>query len=276
MQPGQRGLRRGLLQGAWDAVWSTLTGLAGLAKLPFDLVFGLVRDLITGTLVGKAKELWDVASQLNPGALLEGAGTLLGLALTDFAAKWNDSDLIKRWNFRDSRRLCLHRLIRRNGFRSPLHLDHRCYTMASRERGRREEESMRRRPQRVRRSLRLTPERFDSLVQEALDALPPWVQERLRGVTVAVEDEPPSDEDADLLGLYVGDALTEETPYAAPPMVLVFQGPHERLCRTRGELRREVAETVLHEIAHHFGLEEEDLDALGPLRLPPHDDEHPA
>jgi len=100
MQPGQRGLRRGLLQGAWDAVWSTITGLAGLAKLPFDLVFGLVRDLITGTLVGKAKELWDVASQLNPGALLEGAGTLLGLALTDFAAKWNDPDLIKKWNFR--------------------------------------------------------------------------------------------------------------------------------------------------------------------------------
>ena len=90
----------GLLQGAWDAVWSTITGLAGLAKLPFDLVVGLVRDLLTGTLVGKAKELWDVASQLNPGALLEGAGTLLGLALTDFAAKWNDPDVIKKWNFR--------------------------------------------------------------------------------------------------------------------------------------------------------------------------------
>ncbi len=132
---------------------------------------------------------------------------------------------------------------------------------------------MRRRPRPVRRALQLTPARFDGLVQEALDALPPWVQERLRDVTVAVEGEPPPDEGADLLGLYVGDALTEESPYAAPPMVLIFQGPHERLCRTRGELRREVAETVLHEIAHHFGLEEEDLDALGPLRLPRRDED---
>jgi len=73
--------------------------LAGLAKLPVDLVFGLVRDLLTGTLVGKAKELWDVASRLNPGALVGAAGTLLGLALKDVAAKWNDPDVIKRWNF---------------------------------------------------------------------------------------------------------------------------------------------------------------------------------
>jgi predicted Zn-dependent protease with MMP-like domain len=51
-------------------------------------------------------------------------------------------------------------------------------------------------------------------------------------------------------------------------MIRIFHGPHERLCRTRAELRREVAETVLHEIARHFGLEESDLDRLGPLHLP--------
>jgi len=90
-----------LLQGTWDAVWSTLTGLAGLAKLPFETVWALARDLFAGTLVGKAKELWDVASKLNPGELVGAAGTLLGLALTDFAAKWNDPDLIKTWNVRD-------------------------------------------------------------------------------------------------------------------------------------------------------------------------------
>ena len=90
----------GLLQGAWDAVWSTLTGLAGLVKLPFETVWALARDLITGTLVGKAKELWDAASKLNPGALVGAAGTLLGLALKDVLSKWNDSDAIKKWNFR--------------------------------------------------------------------------------------------------------------------------------------------------------------------------------
>jgi len=63
-------------------------------------VVGLVRDLITGTPVDKAGELWDAASQLTPGALVGAAGTAVGLALTDFAAKWNDPDVIKRWNFR--------------------------------------------------------------------------------------------------------------------------------------------------------------------------------
>ncbi len=87
----------GLIEGAFNAVWGTLTGLAGLAKLPFDLVVGLVRDLITGTLVGKAQELWDAVTHLDPGRLVGAAGTLLGLALTDFAAKWNDPDLIKKW-----------------------------------------------------------------------------------------------------------------------------------------------------------------------------------
>jgi predicted Zn-dependent protease with MMP-like domain len=116
--------------------------------------------------------------------------------------------------------------------------------------------------------VRLAPRAFDLLVQEALDALPPWVQKRLATVAVVVEAEPPADEDRTLLGLYTGPTLFEEGSCAAPPMIRIFQGPHERLCRTRGELRREVAETILHEIAHHFGLEESDLDRLGPLRLP--------
>ena len=124
-------------------------------------------------------------------------------------------------------------------------------------------------PRRLRRArLHLTPQAFDRLVQEALDALPPWVQDRLAAVAVVVEAEPPADEDRNLLGLYSGPTLFEESSLAAPPLIRIFQGPHERLCRTRAELRREVAETALHEIAHHFGLEEGDLDRLGPLRLP--------
>jgi predicted Zn-dependent protease with MMP-like domain len=116
--------------------------------------------------------------------------------------------------------------------------------------------------------LHLAPQAFDRLVQEALDALPPWVQDRLAAVAVVVEAEPPAEEDPDLLGLYTGPTLFEEGSCTAPPMIRIFQRPHERLCRTRAELRREVAETVLHEIAHHFGLNERDLDRLGPLRLP--------
>ncbi len=132
---------------------------------------------------------------------------------------------------------------------------------------------MRRRFVRARGVPHMTPARFDLLVREALDALPPWVEERMErmGVTVAVEDEPPRDADPNLLGLYLGANMMEETAFAAPPLVVIYQGPHERVCRTRGELRREVAETVLHEIAHHFGMEEAEIDALGPLRLPPRD-----
>src|SRR5579871_135583 len=99
------------------------------------------------------------------------------------------------------------------------------------------------------RPLRLPRQRFDDLVREALDALPPWVQERLEGVAV-VEDEPPPGEDPDLLGLYDGGSIAEKSPFAAPPLVTIFQGPHQRLCRAPRQLRREVAETVLHEIAH--------------------------
>ncbi len=90
----------GLIQGAWDAVWSTLTGLAGLAKLPFEVVWALVRDLLTGTLVGKAGDLWTTVTHLDLGKLLGAAGTAVGLALKDVAAKWNDPDVIKRWNVR--------------------------------------------------------------------------------------------------------------------------------------------------------------------------------
>jgi len=63
-------------------------------------VVGLVRDLLTGTLVGKAGELWDMVTHLDLGTLRGAAGTAVGLALKDFAAKWNDPDVIKRWNVR--------------------------------------------------------------------------------------------------------------------------------------------------------------------------------
>jgi len=115
----------------------------------------------------------------------------------------------------------------------------------------------------VHRLLRLSRPEFDTLVREALGALPQWVRERLENVTVAVEDVPPPGEPRDTLGLYVGGSIFADDAFAPPPMVLLFQRPHERLCRTRAQLRREIARTVLHEVAHHFGLEETDLESLG-------------
>jgi predicted Zn-dependent protease with MMP-like domain len=114
----------------------------------------------------------------------------------------------------------------------------------------------------------LTPPDFDLLVQETLDALPSWVQERLAEVAVVVEAEPPAHENPDLLGLYSGPTLFEDPSLAAPPLIRIFQGPHERACRTHRDLRREVIETILHEIAHHFGFDETDVACLGPLCLP--------
>jgi predicted Zn-dependent protease with MMP-like domain len=111
--------------------------------------------------------------------------------------------------------------------------------------------------------LRLSRREFDILVREALDALPPWVQQRLDNVTIAVEDVPPPGEPRDTMGLYVGGSIFADDAFAAPPMVLLFQRPHERLCRTRVQLRREITRTLLHEVAHHFGLEEEELKSLG-------------
>ena len=123
-----------------------------------------------------------------------------------------------------------------------------------------------------RRGIRLSRADFEQEVARVLDAIPEPFASLLADVVVLVEDEPDAETRArygPLLGLYEG---VPRTAGAAgyepdlPPQITIFQGPHERHCRTLGELRAEVRETVLHEVAHQFGMDEDDLDALGPLR----------
>ena len=120
----------------------------------------------------------------------------------------------------------------------------------------------------------LTAEGFETLVRDSLEMLPDWAHPYVARVAVLVEEEPPDDEDPETMGLYVGATVFGESDIttlgATPDVVLIFQGPHERQARSRSELRAEVAETVLHEIAHHFGIDEATLDSIGPLRAGGH------
>lgn len=111
---------------------------------------------------------------------------------------------------------------------------------------------------------------FEALVKKALDELPEEFAALLNNVAVVVEDEPsPEDLESvgldpemdDLLGLYLGVPLTErDTYYAAlPDRVAIYRGPILRYCRTRREVVSEVRDTVVHELGHHFGMEEEDM-----------------
>jgi predicted Zn-dependent protease with MMP-like domain len=107
--------------------------------------------------------------------------------------------------------------------------------------------------------------RFEALVSDALDELPGWVQEAMDNVAVVVEDDPP-DGEPDLLGLYEGIAQTERFDYAGalPDRITLFRSTIEADARDDDdELRAIVAETVVHEVAHHFGISDERLEALG-------------
>jgi predicted Zn-dependent protease with MMP-like domain len=106
---------------------------------------------------------------------------------------------------------------------------------------------------------------FEELVSLALDGIPAELVELMNNVVVLIEDEPPADE-PDLLGLYDGVPLTERDSsytFLAPDRVFVFRGPLTRMCETSAELVEEVRITVVHEIAHHFGIDDEHLHDLG-------------
>ena len=114
-------------------------------------------------------------------------------------------------------------------------------------------------------SVEMSREAFEELVADALDEIPEEFWARLDNVVFIVEDEPGEDMEPDLLGLYDGVALTERGDYAGvlPDRILIFKGPLERWCSSREELVDEVGVTVLHEVAHHFGIDDARLHDLG-------------
>ena len=106
---------------------------------------------------------------------------------------------------------------------------------------------------------------FESLVADALDTIPPQLTRIMDNVVVLVEDEPPPG-DPDLLGLYEGIPLTErDSGYAGvlPDRITIFRLPILRICQSVDEIVEEVAITVVHEVAHHFGIDDERLHELG-------------
>ena len=108
-------------------------------------------------------------------------------------------------------------------------------------------------------------EEFEELVGEALDGVPDELTALMDNVVVLVVDEPPA-EDPDLLGLYDGVPLTERDStytFAPPDRILVFRGPLTRMCTSAEQLVEEVRITVVHEIAHHFGIDDDALHDLG-------------
>jgi predicted Zn-dependent protease with MMP-like domain len=104
---------------------------------------------------------------------------------------------------------------------------------------------------------------FEDEVRAALDELPPHIASALRNVAVVVEDE--NEDDPDLYGLFDGVPLTEGGPGPGdlPARIVVYRVPLETDFPEPSELRNEIRVTVLHELGHYFGLDEDRLSELG-------------
>ena len=129
--------------------------------------------------------------------------------------------------------------------------------------------------------MKMSPEEFEQTVAEALDLIPDRFIEALDNIVVVVEDEPDeyhlgtlddpyslggSFHDDELLGLYDGVNLVERADgyeLDAPDVITIFQGPHERCFSSRREMVAEIRKTVIHEIGHYFGIDDERLHEMG-------------
>ncbi len=102
----------------------------------------------------------------------------------------------------------------------------------------------------------MSPREFDALVEKAIKAIPAPFRRKLHNIAFVVEPEPPR---PGLLGLYHGRPLPTRSvseSFAFPDRITIYQGPHERLARNRIHLERLLRDTVWHEVAHYFGMDE--------------------
>jgi predicted Zn-dependent protease with MMP-like domain len=114
-------------------------------------------------------------------------------------------------------------------------------------------------------------DRFEELVGEALDLIPDELAIHIDNVAVVVQDWATPAQQAGhrgtLLGLYQGIDLTRRSPMSynavMPDRITIFRGPHMRMVNTEDELRRRIAVTVIHEVGHHFGIDDHRLRELG-------------
>jgi predicted Zn-dependent protease with MMP-like domain len=117
----------------------------------------------------------------------------------------------------------------------------------------------------------LTRREFEGVVGEALESLPKRFADLVENLLITVEEEPAAEDlesieddagdDSELLGTYRGVALTDRTHDMPllPDEIAIFRGPINRIARTREEAVREVRETVIHELGHYFGLDDEEM-----------------
>jgi len=113
--------------------------------------------------------------------------------------------------------------------------------------------------------LDLTRTEFEGLVAEALDGVPVELSRLMSNVAIFVEDEAPP-EDPELLGLYEGVPLTERGEWyggVLPDRITIYRLPILRICDAYDDAVEEVRITVVHEIAHHFGIDDDRLHELG-------------
>lgn len=111
--------------------------------------------------------------------------------------------------------------------------------------------------------MEVSREKFEELVAEALDTIPPELTRVMDNVVVVVVDDPP---ERGLLGLYTGVPLTQRGDwYSAvlPDRIEIYRNPICQMCDTEEQVVKEVQITVVHEIAHHFGIDDDRLHQLG-------------
>jgi len=117
----------------------------------------------------------------------------------------------------------------------------------------------------------ISSEAFAELVQQAIADLPPPYATLMESIAVVVEEEPPDDvlrdlemdEQDDLLGLYQGQSMAADSFFRPggepPPRISIYRGPILRICESAEEVVQEVYDTVVHELGHHVGLDDDEM-----------------